>query len=144
MFHSAPASAGKQVGHGVWSIRLAVARVTWNTSLALSGFAICLRAAASIPAECTSAATPAVTGMAADVEPSGVGTEKSACAPYEVSVERERKVLVSASFGADWPIRFDWSATIELPGQTCGKRMPSVWSADSKSFEADASTVPCR
>ena len=42
---------------------------------------ICVRAAASSPAEETSAATPAVVGIAAEVEPSPVGTLNSACAP---------------------------------------------------------------
>ena len=68
----------------------------------------------------------AVVGIAVDVDPSPVGTLNSACAPYEVSVERERKVVAVRSLGRDAPLRLDWSETIELPGQTCGKRMPSV------------------
>src|SRR4051812_49096057 len=109
MFQSLPASPAKQVGQGVPSIELEVERVTWKTSPASSGEAISFFAAASAPADVTRAATPAVTGIAAEVDPSGVGTENSACAPYEVSDERERNVVASASFGSDWPERFDWS-----------------------------------
>src|SRR3954451_24382133 len=138
MFHSALPAAGKQVGHGVASIRLAVARVSWRISFELS---CCLVSAA---ADATIAATPAVVGIACDVEPSGVETENSECAPYEVSVERLRNVRVAASLGDDWPMRLDWSATTELPGHTCAKRMPSVWSEDSKSFDAQAMTTPRR
>jgi hypothetical protein len=81
MFHSAPASPGKQPGQGVSSIRLVPARVTWKTSLASSGCAIWCAAAASMPADATSAATPAVVGIAVDVDPSPVDTLNSACAP---------------------------------------------------------------
>src|SRR2546422_11333027 len=91
MFHSAPVRPGKQSVHGVASIRLDAARVTWKTSLASSGSEIWCAAAASSPAEDTSAATPAVVGIAVDVDPSPVETLNSAWAPYEVSVERERK-----------------------------------------------------
>ncbi len=81
MFHSAPARPGKQVAQGVDSIGLAVARVTWKISLASSGSEIWCAAAASWPAEDTSAATPAVVGIAVDVDPSPVGTLNSAWAP---------------------------------------------------------------
>ena len=81
MFHSAPARPGKQLGQGLDSIGLTVARVTWKTSLASSGSEICLAPAASSPADATSAATPAVVGIPAEVEPSGVGTLKSEWAP---------------------------------------------------------------
>ena len=81
MFHSAPESPGKQVGHGVDWIGLAAARVTWKTSLAFSDPEICPALAASTPAEVTSAATPAVVGIAVEVEPSPVGTENRAWAP---------------------------------------------------------------
>src|SRR5947209_18389657 len=120
MFHSAPASPGKQVGQGVDSIGLTVARVTWKTSFASSGSEISFAAAASLPADATSAATPAVVGIAVEVEPSPVGTLKSACTPYEVSVERERNVVAFRSPGIDSPLRLDSSETTELPGQTCG------------------------
>src|ERR1700730_5286774 len=143
MFHSAPARPGKQPVHGVASIGPVAARVTWKTSLASSGSEICLAAAASSPAEETSAATPAVVGMAVDVEPSPVDTLNREWAPYEVSVERERNVLAFRSPGSDSPLRLDSSDTTELPGHTCGKRIPSVWSADSKSLEAHAITAPC-
>ena len=75
------ASPGKHVGQGVDSIELEFARVTWKTSLASSGWEICFCAVASSPEEATSAATPAVVGVAAEVEPSPVGTLNSACAP---------------------------------------------------------------
>ena len=81
MFHSAPASPGKQPVQGVASILLVLARVTWKTSLASSGCAICCAAVASTPADATSAATPAVAGIAVEVDPSPVGTLNSACAP---------------------------------------------------------------
>ena len=53
-------------------------------------------------------------------------------------------MVAAASLGRAWPIRLLWSETTELPGHTWGKRMPSVWSADSKSLEAQASVTPRR
>src|SRR5947209_1427528 len=120
MFHSAFASPGKQPEHGGDSIRLAVARVTWKTSLASRASEIWCSAAASWPADATSAATPAVVGIAVEVEPSPVETLNSACAPYEVSVERERNVVALTSPGIDSPLRLDSSDTTEFPGHTCG------------------------
>src|SRR3712207_2698987 len=136
MFHVVPRAPGKQPRHGVSVIGLAVARTTWKTSSALSG------RPASTPAECTSAATPACSGTDCDVDPFSEATENSACDPYDVTDDRERNVVVSGSLGSDCPSRLVCSATTPLPGQTCAKRMPSVWSEDSKSFDAHAITTP--
>ena len=67
-----------------------VERTTCFTSSALSGRAISSAAAASSPALMTRAATPAWVGVPVEVEPSLLGTLKSACGPNDVSVERLR------------------------------------------------------
>ena len=101
------------------SIGDTVERTTCFTSSALSGPASLPACTASRPAAMTSAATPAWVGVPVDVEPSLLGTLKSACGPKEVSVERLRYVRFASTLGDCWP-RVDWSPTIEFPGQMCG------------------------
>src|SRR2546429_6517330 len=99
MFHSAPARPGKQVAQGVDSIGLLVARVTWKISLASSGSEIWCAAAASWPAEDTSAASPAVVGFAVGVGPVSGGALGCAWGRSEVWVEWGRLVVAGGPCG---------------------------------------------
>src|SRR6266566_7674152 len=131
MLNPAPAGPekhGSAAGHG-WLVGLAVARTTCFTSSAFRGSAIWPRPAASLPSETMSAATPACVGVPVDVDPSLLGTENSACGPYDVRLERDRKVLLLSTHGQYGlvvlggrhvvPTRVEWSPVRELPGHTC-------------------------
>src|SRR5579864_8940534 len=132
MFHVAPAGPvkhGSAAGHG-WLMGDAVARTTWRTSFAVSGYAISPRWNAAMPSATTSAATPALSGVPVEVEPSVLGTENSACGPYEVRLERDSNVVSLSTHGQNTelllvggvghvvPLRVEWSPLSELPGQT--------------------------
>src|SRR5258708_27132100 len=107
MLNSASGRPGKHPAHGVRLIGDEVDRTTCSTSLALSGLFIWCDAAASRPALTTIAATPAWVGVPVEVEPSSFGTLNSECGPYEVSDERERKVVAVRSLGDEPLERLD-------------------------------------
>src|SRR5258708_13078043 len=107
MLNSGRGIGGKDPVDGVKLIGDMVERTTCSTSLALSGPFIWCAFAASSPALTTIAATPAVVGVPVEVEPSSLGTLNSECGPYEVSDERERKVVAVRSPGHEVPERFD-------------------------------------